>query len=47
VLRFGGFATVVRAWFDRHALAQAMNLGTDQQLLPAQTVGSAKSSERT
>ena len=34
-----GLATVVRAWFDRHALTQAMGLGTDQQLLLAQTVG--------
>ena len=34
-----GLATVIRAWFDRHALAQAMGLGTDQQLLLAQTVG--------
>ncbi|HSB25540.1 MAG TPA: SagB/ThcOx family dehydrogenase [Burkholderiaceae bacterium] len=36
-----GLATVVRAWFDRHALSQAMNLGTDQQLLLTQTVGRA------
>ncbi len=41
-----GLATVVRAWFDRHALSQAMGLGTDQQLLLAQTVGGAKGSER-
>lgn len=34
-----GLATVIRAWFDHHALAQAMGLGTDQQLLLAQTVG--------
>jgi len=34
-----GLATVIRAWFDRHALAQAMGLGTDEQLLLAQTVG--------
>ena len=39
-----GLATVVRAWFDRHALSQAMGLGTDQQLLLAQTVGRAKGS---
>jgi SagB-type dehydrogenase family enzyme len=32
-------ATVIRAWFDRHALAQAMGLGNDEQLLLAQTVG--------
>jgi len=37
-----GISTVVRAWFDRQALAQAMGLGTDQQLLLAQTVGSAR-----
>jgi len=34
-----GLATVIRGWFDRHALAQAMQLGPDQQLLLAQTVG--------
>jgi nitroreductase len=34
-----GLATVVRAWFDRSALSQAMGLTTDQQLLLAQTVG--------
>lgn len=34
-----GLATVVRAWFDREALAGAMNLGNDEQLLLAQTVG--------
>jgi len=38
-----GLATVIRAWFDRHALSQAMGLATDQQLLLAQTVGSAAS----
>jgi hypothetical protein len=37
-----GLATVVRAWFDRHALSQAMGLGTDHQLLLAQTVGGVK-----
>lgn len=37
-----GLATVVRAWFDREALAAAMGLGTDEQLLLAQTVGRAK-----
>ena len=36
-----GLSTVVRAWFDREALSQAMGLGTDQQVLLAQTVGSA------
>jgi SagB-type dehydrogenase family enzyme len=35
----GGLATVIRAWFDRDALAQAMGLGAEQQLLLAQTVG--------
>jgi SagB-type dehydrogenase family enzyme len=35
-----GLATVIRAWFDRDALAQAMGLGADQQLLLSQTVGS-------
>lgn len=34
-----GLATVVRAWFDREALARAMNLGNDEELLLAQTVG--------
>ncbi len=34
-----GLATVIRAWFDRDALARAMGLGADQQLLLAQTVG--------
>lgn len=32
-------ATVVRAWFDHAALAQAMGLSTDQQVLLTQTVG--------
>lgn len=34
-----GLATVVRAWFDREALARAMHLANDEQLLLAQTVG--------
>lgn len=34
-----GLATVVRAWFDRQALTQAMGLTPDQQLLLTQTVG--------
>lgn len=34
-----GLATVVRAWFDRDALARAMHLANDEQLLLAQTVG--------
>lgn len=37
-----GLATVIRAWFDRHALTEAMGLEADQQLLLAQTVGAAK-----
>ncbi|MBS1177338.1 MAG: hypothetical protein H6R06_1750 [Proteobacteria bacterium] len=37
-----GLATVIRAWLDRHALAQAMELGADQQVLLAQTVGYPK-----
>jgi nitroreductase len=37
-----GLATVIRAWFDRYALSQAMGLEADQQLLLAQTVGTAK-----
>jgi SagB-type dehydrogenase family enzyme len=35
-------ATVVRAWFDPRALAEAMDLGTDEQLLLTQTVGLPK-----
>jgi hypothetical protein len=34
-----GLATVIRGWFDARALTQAMRLGTDQQVLLAQTVG--------
>ncbi|MDP1656675.1 MAG: nitroreductase family protein [Hylemonella sp.] len=34
-----GLATVVRAWFDRQALTQAIGLTPDQQLLLTQTVG--------
>ena len=34
-----GLATVIRAWFDRDALARAMALGNELQLLLAQTVG--------
>lgn len=34
-----GLATVVRAWFDRQALTQAMGLTPDQQILLTQTVG--------
>ncbi|MCE9657336.1 MAG: SagB/ThcOx family dehydrogenase [Burkholderiales bacterium] len=34
-----GLAAVARAWFDRDALGKAMNLGNDEHLLLAQTVG--------
>jgi nitroreductase len=34
-----GLATVLRAWIDRDALGRAMGLGTDEQVLVAQTVG--------
>lgn len=34
-----GLATVIRAWVDRAALAQAMGLNNDQQVLLSQTVG--------
>lgn len=37
-----GLATVIRAWFDRHALSQAMGLSPDHQVLLSQTVGAAK-----
>lgn len=34
-----GLATVLRAWFDRSALAHAMGLTDDEQVLFAQTIG--------
>lgn len=34
-----GLATVIRAWIDRDALAKAMALTPDHQLLLSQTVG--------
>lgn len=34
-----GLSTVVRGWFDATALAEAMGLGHDQQILLTQTVG--------
>jgi nitroreductase len=34
-----GLATVLRAWIDREALANALGLTHDQQILPSQTVG--------
>ncbi|MGA8513764.1 MAG: nitroreductase family protein [Burkholderiaceae bacterium] len=37
-----GLATVIRAWMDRHALAQAMGLSPDHQVLLSQTVGRPK-----
>lgn len=35
-------STVIRAWFDRTALAQAMELNTDHQVLLSQTIGKPK-----
>jgi len=40
-----GLATVIRAWFDRHALSRAMGLQADHQLLLSQTVGAKKPAE--
>ena len=37
-----GLATVVRGWVDRKALGKAMNLGPDQKIILAQTVGYEK-----
>jgi len=37
-----GLATVLRAWIDRSSLKAAMELGADQQVLLAQTVGYPK-----
>lgn len=34
-----GLGTVIRAWFDHHALSQAMGLEPDHHLLLCQTVG--------
>ena len=39
-----GLGCVVRAWFDRNALTQAMGLGPDQQIVLSQTVGYPKES---
>jgi len=39
-----GLATVVRAWFDHAALAKAMRLSNDEQLVLAQTVGALPAS---
>ena len=37
-----GLATVIRAWFNRDALARAMGLQADHQLLLSQTVGAPR-----
>jgi len=37
-----GLATVARGWVDKEALAKAMNLGADQKVILAQTVGYPK-----
>lgn len=37
-----GLATVARGWVDKDALAKAMNLGADQKITLAQTVGYPK-----
>jgi nitroreductase len=37
-----GLATVIRAWIDRGILANAMELGRDQQILLSQSVGCVK-----
>ena len=42
-----GLAAVIRAWFDRPALSQAMGLQTDQQLMLSQTVGAVQDDEAT
>jgi nitroreductase len=34
-----GLVTVIRAWIDREAIAQALGLGHDRQVLLSQTVG--------
>jgi nitroreductase len=38
-----GLATVIRAWIDRDAIADALGLSHDQQVLLSQTVGFPKS----
>ena len=37
-----GLATVIRAWIDRHAIADSIGLTHDQQVLLSQTVGYPK-----
>jgi nitroreductase len=34
-----GLATVIRAWIDREAIAEALGLSHDQQVIASQTVG--------
>ncbi len=41
-----GLSTVIRAWFDHRALADAMGLSPDQHLLLAQTVGAAAAAKK-
>ena len=41
-----GLATVIRAWIDRGALAQALGLNNDQQVLLSQTVGRPKMTDK-
>ena len=38
-----GLSTVIRAWIDRDAIANALGLGHDEQVLLSQTVGFPKS----
>ncbi|HEY8064966.1 MAG TPA: nitroreductase family protein, partial [Methylosinus sp.] len=40
-----GLATVIRAWIDRDAIAQALGLGHDHQVLLSQTIGYPKMTE--
>lgn len=37
-----GLATVIRAWIDRNAIADALGLGPDEQVLLSQTIGYPK-----
>jgi nitroreductase len=37
-----GLSTVIRAWIDRDAIANALGLSHDQQVLLSQTVGFPK-----
>ena len=37
-----GLSTVIRAWIDREAIADALGLSHDQQVLLSQTVGYPK-----